>query len=1059
MRPQDDIERSIQELSVTTTAATDKRILDDSFAALEESVLIERVGISTSAWRRMLRSRITKLAAAAVIVVGFLIGLELVRVPQVPVDILPAGVPGQALEAIERAELSRIVEMYTTGDVEGLSAVLSEGEFAARVIAAVCLGEIGDENTLQGLGILYLLAEVHLPEGYTENPFRAPIERIKSRIETERDESRAIVDANRIAESDVDETVEAGPNDTVGVDSNEGFVVDTNVAAGTNVPAETEGSLDLFVVHKQTGEGLAGVKLNVRIQRDGADDIRQQVTDERGRCRIEIGEEKTNFVLIEAKAEHFVPVSVHWGEEEGLLEIPRTYKVALEPGTSIGGFIQNEEGQPIEGATVHLRAGGGESSKINGAQVWARIWDHEETTDANGSWRCDMMPSELDYVEIRLTHPEYVDDESYDTTATPPKRALRDMTSIMVMERGVDLVGRVVNWNGQPIGGAGVRQGVENTWGIYYPSTTTDNDGIFEFRAVRPGLVLLTVQAEGYAPDLREVAVRDGMWPIEFRLGPGQTIRGRVVDTRGEPIKGAQVSADSWRRRRSIRWKAEADSAGRFEWNDAPKDEVIFNISGEGYIPVEAIALSPSTQAHVIEMYRSLQVRGKVVDAWSNAPLRAFNLIPGAKQREESQIEWAYRSAKTFSDGRYETRFDEHNYGYFVRIEADGYLPAVSEMFSQEEEDVVFDFGLEKGVGPSGVVYLPGGKPAEGAEVVLCTSSRPIRFRNGMLVNKEDLTLVGCGADGRFSFPPQTERYLIVVIDEAGYAEITDEELAASAEVTIRAWGRVQGVLLIGGQPAANERVSLECYRPLEPNMPSFSPFYYSAGTDAHGNFVLERVIPGVVKVAHEFYVGGKRVVRSHAELVEVGAGETIAVEIGGKGRAIVGRLALPADINDLLDWANVWNWVALKLPEPPRPEDFEQMIMQERKEWEQTWRATAEGKAYEKMEWEEGRSYAVSMADDGTFRAEDVPAGTYQLQVSVSEAGLWWWGGSTRAAVVNLDGSLSYEFEVPDASEKAGEEPLDVGTFLLEVRKRLQVGDAAPAFEAETFDGQQIRL
>ncbi|MHC4361639.1 MAG: peroxiredoxin family protein, partial [Planctomycetota bacterium] len=338
-------------------------------------------------------------------------------------------------------------------------------------------------------------------------------------------------------------------------------------------------------------------------------------------------------------------------------------------------------------------------------------------------------------------------------------------------------------------------------------------------------------------------------------------------------------------------------------------------------------------------------------------------------------------------------------------------------------------------------------------------ASRPIRFRNGMVVNKEDLTLVECGADGRFSFPPQTERYLIVAIDEAGYAEVTDEELAASPEVTILAWGRVEGALRIGGQPVGNERVSLECYRPSEPDMPSVSPFYYSAGTDENGNFVLERLIPGVVKVAHEFYVRGKRVVRSHAELVEVGAGETVGVEIGGKGRAIVGRLALPADIDDSLDWANVWIWVALKLAEPPHPEDFEQMMMKERLEWEQAWRESEEGRAYTKMEWEEGRSYAVSMADDGTFRAEDVPAGTYQLQVSVSEAGLWWWGGSMPAAVVGYDGSLSYEFEVPDVSERSSDEPLDVGTFLLEVRKRLQVGDTAPAFEAETFDGQQIRL
>jgi hypothetical protein len=41
MRPADDIERSIVELHITTTDATDGRILDDAFAALEESLQTE----------------------------------------------------------------------------------------------------------------------------------------------------------------------------------------------------------------------------------------------------------------------------------------------------------------------------------------------------------------------------------------------------------------------------------------------------------------------------------------------------------------------------------------------------------------------------------------------------------------------------------------------------------------------------------------------------------------------------------------------------------------------------------------------------------------------------------------------------------------------------------------------------------------------------------------------------------------------------------------------------------------------------------------------------------
>ncbi len=42
------IERSIERLRVITTAAIDERILGDAFAALDESVRVERAGVRPS---------------------------------------------------------------------------------------------------------------------------------------------------------------------------------------------------------------------------------------------------------------------------------------------------------------------------------------------------------------------------------------------------------------------------------------------------------------------------------------------------------------------------------------------------------------------------------------------------------------------------------------------------------------------------------------------------------------------------------------------------------------------------------------------------------------------------------------------------------------------------------------------------------------------------------------------------------------------------------------------------------------------------------------------------
>ncbi len=72
MNPADQIERTIEKLHITTRAETDKRILDDAFAALEKSTQKQSPHVGRSARRRTLRIRIAELAAvAAVILVVF----------------------------------------------------------------------------------------------------------------------------------------------------------------------------------------------------------------------------------------------------------------------------------------------------------------------------------------------------------------------------------------------------------------------------------------------------------------------------------------------------------------------------------------------------------------------------------------------------------------------------------------------------------------------------------------------------------------------------------------------------------------------------------------------------------------------------------------------------------------------------------------------------------------------------------------------------------------------------------------------------------------------------
>ncbi len=72
MNPAEKTEQTIERLHITTRAETDKRILDDAFAALEKSAQKQSPHVGRTARRRTLRIRIAELAAvAAVILVVF----------------------------------------------------------------------------------------------------------------------------------------------------------------------------------------------------------------------------------------------------------------------------------------------------------------------------------------------------------------------------------------------------------------------------------------------------------------------------------------------------------------------------------------------------------------------------------------------------------------------------------------------------------------------------------------------------------------------------------------------------------------------------------------------------------------------------------------------------------------------------------------------------------------------------------------------------------------------------------------------------------------------------
>jgi hypothetical protein len=303
------------------------------------------------------------------------------------------------------------------------------------------------------------------------------------------------------------------------------------VRAGSDISA-AEGcgplarrNLEFFVLDARNKSPLAGVSL-VFVTSDSAR-ATKLATNGDGRCHIPIPQHVTQFIGISARKEGFVAIRVSWRGDDVSAVLPASYTLALEPGTQIGGTVRDTLGRPIGRARVYVwfereqRANEKEQAYLED--------DYSVETDAQGRWRCNMMPADLgvkDSLLFRLIHADHVS-EAIGYRRSLSIERLRAMTSVIVMDDGVALAGRVVNSRGKPITKAGVF--LQDPGFIVDPSsltpeqvsclrTETDADGRFQYGHVEPVECQITIEAEGYARQSVRVIAGERSQPTEIRL-------------------------------------------------------------------------------------------------------------------------------------------------------------------------------------------------------------------------------------------------------------------------------------------------------------------------------------------------------------------------------------------------------------------------------------------------------------------------------------------------------------------------------------------------------------
>lgn len=313
------------------------------------------------------------------------------------------------------------------------------------------------------------------------------------------------------------------------------------VHAADEPTTTTKGSLHLSVVDS-AGHKVAGAEIYVSIwtNEKGFKANRDYVCDENGQVEIRLPG-KLEILRVWAKGPGYAPMFGQLWPQSGSESppLPEKFTFVLTPGTTIGGIVQNEDGEPIPGArveVVYLR--GGEDFKAPKPTTYNHWLAEDKTaliTDAQGSWSLGNVPPGSGVrLQFRLSHPDYIN-QSIGLREEPSItiEQLRNQSAKFAMNRGYVVTGNVTDPEGKPIKDAVIIWGDQPYWEDGSQEVRTDRDGNYRLVPLARGPMRITVVARGWMPQMKRVEIEPGMQAVDFKLQPGKKLRVKLVDAAG----------------------------------------------------------------------------------------------------------------------------------------------------------------------------------------------------------------------------------------------------------------------------------------------------------------------------------------------------------------------------------------------------------------------------------------------------------------------------------------------------------------------------------------------
>lgn len=609
-------------------------------------------------------------------------------------------------------------------------------------------------------------------------------------------------------------------------------------------------------------------------------------------------------------------------------------------------------------------------------------------------------------------------------------------------------------------GRASWRAGVD--WDLQHTQITTNGTYSLYFGKTRDD-ILIKAEAEGYLPAI-STTLSPGKTNFDFVLKKGSGPRGTVWLPNGKPAAKISVALicpadqsynlngksqiDFWQNKKLVRT---TDTNGNFSFPPELEMQSVMAAGPDGIkgVSLETLAADPKI----------------ILEPWGKIK-GTIKRTSGVGTNEDLDLTFAEESfpgqarlnpgchALTDAEGRFE--FDrvppgELQITYRKKLERNSWqnenLQRVTMKPGQTLELKIVSPDRptnnsptpaaaqpkpirKPGLGPKGIVFLPDGKPAVGADVALAIPGEYLGLGKAAFTSdfqaRQDGLIVSTDAAGGFALPSGEGAESVIALHSEGYAKVSMEE-AKSGKIQLQPWGRVEGTLKIGQRLGTNETVFLNTVDFL-----SQSPIYgneFRSKTDEQGQFVISFVPPGEHQVARLIPVRGSPGSWSHGRgyRFNVPSGQSMKVTVGGDGRKVVGRVTLGDGIEPLND-PTMRGSISTGFPKSPKPLTTLEEI--------QEWNDSPECKEAAKNM----RAYVLTFTEDGGFLTEDVAAGKYSLDISLPrkfDPELHKNPKLFKEWAENPKASLQREIVIPEIDEANRSEPLDLGTLKLKAGKK----------------------